>query len=264
MVLEQLFKLKWIERKENSFILGFAYTLIGILSAYLILPSYLGLISIAFVSILLIPSINKLLSMEENVEIREKKFNFFHLIRDHLDIIKVYFYLFLGIFFAYFVITFIIGPFNSATHFSSQLHLSGVVGQATGTGFFQSIVLNNLRVFIAAFVLSFFYGAGSILFLTINASTWGVTFGYMISNLTSSSNTLTVVSYLLPVLPHTFTEALSYVLAAIVGGIVSKAVLREKLFSKKFMHVVTDALLFLGLGIALVIIAGAIEVFVIN
>jgi branched-subunit amino acid transport protein len=64
----------------------------------------------------------------------------------------------------------------------------------------------------------------------------------------------------MPILPHMITEALAYISAAIVGGVVSKAVLREKLFSKKFNHIITDALIFLTIGLILVVIAGIIEV----
>ena len=56
------------------------------------------------------------------------------------------------------------------------------------------------------------------------------------------------------------TEAIAYISAAIAGGVVSKAVIREKLFSKKFHHIITDALILLGIGFVLVIIAGYLEV----
>ena len=68
MVLEQYFKVKWIERKEHAFFLGFIYSLIGIISARLIFPSSVGIMSIAFASILMIPSLSILLKLEENVE----------------------------------------------------------------------------------------------------------------------------------------------------------------------------------------------------
>ncbi len=265
MVLEQLFKLKWIERKEHSFFLGLIYSFLGILSAYLIIPSYAGIMSIAFTSILLIPSLNQLLKEEENVEIREKKLSLRLLFKDHKDIIKVYFFMFLGIFTAYFLLALILGKTFSMTIFEGQLTMTGIIGAATKGGFFQSIVLNNLIVFVVCFLLSFFYGAGSMLFLTINASAWGVYFGYVLKDtlMFATGNKITAFfAFILPILPHTITEALSYISAAIVGGVVSKAVLREKLFSKKFHHVITDALLFLVIGIILVIIAGIFEAYV--
>ena len=57
------------------------------------------------------------------------------------------------------------------------------------------------------------------------------------------------------------TEAISYFSAAIVGGVVSKAVLREKVGSKKFHHIMTDAYILLAIGLGIVIIAGIIEVY---
>ncbi|MCB9358723.1 stage II sporulation protein M [Candidatus Woesearchaeota archaeon] len=264
MVLEQIVKVRWIERKEHSFFLGLIYTFVGILSAYLILPSYAGIMSIAFTSILLIPSLNQLLMIEENVEIREKKLSIRQLFKDHKDIIKVYISLFLGIFVAFFLMALIFSNDFSSHIFEAQLTLTGIIGKATSTDFFNRIVLNNLLVFIVCFILSLFYGAGSILFLTVNASAWGVYFGYVVKQTlvaASGNKIMAFAAFILPVLPHTITEALSYVCAAIVGGVVSKAVLREQLFSKKFHHIITDALIFLALGITLVIIAGALETF---
>ena len=57
------------------------------------------------------------------------------------------------------------------------------------------------------------------------------------------------------------TEGLSYVGAAIVGGILSKAIIREKIGTKNFNKVFIDALMALGVGIVVVIAAGVIEVY---
>ena len=265
MVLEQIFKLQWIERKEHSFFLGLIYTFIGIISAYLIIPSYAGIMSIAFTSILLIPSLNHLLMEEENVEIRENKFSIKMLIKDHYDIIKVYFFLFFGIFTAYFLLAFLLHTPFSERLFEAQLNLTGVIGAAIQTNPFIAILINNLIVFTVCFLLSFIYGAGSVLFLTINASAWGTFFGYTLKDIlvnTPSAKAAIFIGFILPILPHTITEALSYIFAAIVGGVVSKAVLREKLFSKKFQHIVTDALILIVIGLVLVTLAGLLEVYV--
>ena len=83
MVLEQVFKEKWIEKKpRHAFILGVIYSIVGIFSARLIFGSNPGLMTVAFTSILLIPSLNQLLQHEENVEIREKKFHIKQLFND--------------------------------------------------------------------------------------------------------------------------------------------------------------------------------------
>lgn len=262
MVLEQIFKLKWIERKEHAFFLGFFYTIIGLISAWLIFPSSTGIMSVAFTAIMLIPSLNLLLKLEENVEIRENKFSIKQLFNDHKDIFKVYIFMFLGIFLAYSLVA-LLFPNAIQNAFTSQLKAAGISGYASQLGPLAGIIKNNLIVFIVCFVLSLAYGAGAVLFLTWNASVWGVVFGFFISQTSPSYGTGVLSQFfssLIPFLPHMTTEAFAYISAAIVGGVVSKAVLREKMFSKKFHHIITDALIFLAIGIALVIIAGFIEV----
>ena len=263
MVFEQLFRVSWIQRKENSFILGFIYSIVGIISAKLIFPANVGLMSVAFTSVLLIPSLNSLLRMEENVEIREKKLSLRLLLRDHKDIFKVYINMFLGIYLAYSFVSLLLDEFTIERIFESQLNSAGISGFALFEGQLMNLILNNLLVFIVAFMLSVVYGAGSLLFLTWNASVWGVAFTYFVKQTASviGDNPFhQFANSVVPFLPHMVTEALAYVSAAIVGGIVSKAVLREKFFSKKFHHIMTDALIILVIGFILVIVAGIIEV----
>ncbi|MBI2559178.1 stage II sporulation protein M [Candidatus Woesearchaeota archaeon] len=263
MVFEQLFKLRWIERKEHAFFLGFIYALIGLISARLIFPSNVGLMSVAFTSILLIPSLNLLLRMEENVEIREKKLSLTQLFKDHKDIFKVYLFMFLGVFLSYGLLSLLISESNIQKMFAPQLKSAGISGFAAQFSPLFGIIINNLLVFVVCFALSLIYGAGSILFLTWNASVWGTVFGFFVKQSASLSNSNVFSDFVhsvIPFLPHMTTEALAYISAAIVGGIVSKAVLREKLFSKKFHHIITDAMIFLVIGFALVITAGIIEI----
>lgn len=263
MVLEQLFKLRWVERKEHSFFLGFIYSIVGMISAKFIFPSSVGLMSVAFTSILLIPSLAVLLKLEENIEIREKKLSFKLLIRDHKEIFKVYIFMFLGVFSAYIFTTLLLSESTISKLFSSQLSSAGIHGFASSDNPLYQLILNNFIIFVVCFILSLVYGAGSVLFLTWNASVWGVAFAFFVRQAASISGKNPILEFLasiLPFLPHMITEALSYVSAAIVGGVVSKAVLREKLFSKKFNHIVTDALILLVVGLALVVVAGFIEI----
>ncbi len=265
MVLEQVFKEKWIEKKpRHAFILGVIYSIVGIFSARLIFGSNPGLMTVAFTSILLIPSLNQLLQHEENVEIREKKFHIKQLFNDHKDIFEIYIFMFLGVFLTFGVVSLIL-PMNSLMHmFAPQLNLIGIAGQATGGATFMSILINNIIVLFVCLVLSLVYGAGSILFITWNATVWGVIFAYYakMSAVAGAKNPLLAFAVgLLPFLPHMITEAFSYFTAAITGGVMSKALLREDLFSKKFHHVMTDAWIILGIGFVVIVIAAGIEVF---
>ena len=219
--------------------------------------------SVAFTSILLIPSLAILLKMEENVEIREKKLSLKLLFKDHKDIFKVYIFMFLGIFLAYSLISLFLPEVAIKKLFSTQLESAGVVGFAANQGLLFEIILNNFLILVVAFVLSLIYGAGAVLFLTWNASVWGVVFAFFVKETVSFGEGNLISEFftsIIPFLPHMTTEAIAYISAAIAGGVVSKAVIREKLFSKKFHHIITDALILLGMGFALVIIAAFLEV----
>lgn len=268
MVFEQLFSADWIERKPLfAFIIGISYSLLGIMSALLIFPNDVGIASLAFTSLLILPSLNQLLALEENVEIREKKLSLRLLFKDHKDIFEVYIFLFFGIFITYSFLTLALPDLTVKTFFSTQLSVMNNAGQATGfnTGFFWQILSNNFVVLFLCLMLSLLYGAGSILFLVWNASAWGSIFAQMAkqaAEITGQNHFIYFLSLMAKVFPHTFLEALSYFFAIIAGGVISKAILREKFDSIKFNHVFTDGLIFFGMALVVLIIGAVIEVFV--
>lgn len=261
-MLEQLFKATWLEKRPwHALFIGGAYSFLSYFSALIVFPGFVGLASIAFLSVLLVPSINALLLIEEKQDVREKKLDLKQLFKDHSDIIETYLFLFIGILLAYAIITLIIG-FGSEAVFKEQLSLININGYATTHESFQALLGNNLVVFIVFLVLSLGYGAGSVLFLAWNASAWGVIFGYFAfkSAIIQGVNPLqNFFMLLLKVSPHTFLEALAYLLVVFAGGVVSKAVLREKAFSKRFNHVVTDGLIITCIGLIPLIIAAILE-----
>src|SRR3989338_3272546 len=264
MVFEQFIKLRWMEKRPNyAFLLGFFYSFIGLISAKLIFPNNIGIMSIAFTSILLIPSLNQLLAIEENEEIHENKFSLVRLWKDHYDILEIYIFLFFGIFSTYLFFAFVFPDSVTLSFFSPQLKVAGISGAASSVGkqiFFWKILKNNLLVLLVSFFLSLVYGAGSILFINWNASVWGAVFGFMSRQSIQANDIFYGISnILLPSFPHMFTEAVSYFFAAIVGGILSKAIIREKLFSRKFNHVLTDALLVMAIAAILIVVAAFIE-----
>jgi uncharacterized membrane protein SpoIIM required for sporulation len=249
------------------FMLGIIFSLIGIISARLIFPSNISMMSVAFTSLLLIPALARLLQDEENVEIREKKLSLKLLLKDHKDIFEIYFFLFMGVFVVFLLASFFLPTFTVLSVFSSQLNVAGITGFAFNVTFFWSILKNNLIVILACLLLSLVYGAGAVLFITWNATVWGVVFGFVArqATLTTGANPFVAFGMLvLPAIPHLVTEAVAYFSAAIAGGVISKAAMREKLGSKKFKHILTDALILIGLGIALLVIAAAVEVAVLG
>ncbi len=266
-MLEQLFDLKSIKGSSlNIVLLGVIYAFIGTFSALLIFPSYVSIMSLAFTSILLIPSIGYLIQKEENIVAHERHFSIRILFKDHKDILRLYLLLFLGIFLAFCSIGIFTSNAYVEHYFNAQLKVAGITGQATGLGGeFTGILMNNLLVLVICFIMSLAYGSGSILFIVWNASVWGVVFGYFVRQAAAATD-VGLWSYFakifLPFLPHMITEAASYIVAAVVGGVIAKAIIREKMFSPKFFHILTDGLLLAAFGFSLVVIAGVIEVFV--
>jgi uncharacterized membrane protein SpoIIM required for sporulation len=266
-MLEQLFNLKSIKGSSvNIVLIGIIYAFLGIFSSLLLFPSYVSIMSLAFTSILLIPSISYLLQREENIIAKEQHFSLRTLLRDHKDIVRLYLLLFLGIFLAFCAI----GIFTSNTYvdhyFNAQLKVAGITGQATSMASeLPGILFNNLVVLFICFILSLAYGSGSLLFIVWNASVWGIVFGYFVRQSIAAAQADPVIYFgavFLPFLPHMLTEAASYIVAAIMGGVIGKAMIREKLFSKNFYHILTDGLLLAIFGFALVVISAVVEVFV--
>ncbi|MFA6888437.1 MAG: stage II sporulation protein M [Candidatus Woesearchaeota archaeon] len=281
MVLEQLFKPNWIEKKpRHAFLLGFIYSVVGIISAKLIFGANPGMMTVAFTSILLLPSLNTLLAIEEskleNEESEGKDKSDIWMIKrlwkDHYDIIEVYIYLFLGIFFTYCIVAFTFPEVTILHLFAPMLEVIGLGGQTTtmlgwasnvAGPTILSIFINNFIVTIVCLLLSLIYGAGAIVFITWNAAVWGVVIGFYAKQAlvsTAGANPVTIfISYVGPFFPHMIMEALPYFTAAIVGGIVSKAAIREELFSPRFNETIKDAAIVMVISLVILLGAAIVE-----
>ena len=269
MVLEQIYSSRWIERKSRyAFLMGLSYSIIGIASAMVLFPGDPGLAAIAFTSLLILPSLNILLSVEENEAARKEKFNLIGLFKDHNDIFKVYLFLFLGIMLSFSFFSIAWPSIATSRIFTQQVNVFGwAAGNAAyiKTGMFSSLLSNNLKVLVFCLLASLIYGSGSIFIITWNASVWGTIFGMVAreSALASGHNpfvyfALTIVA----VFPHMILEASSYFIAAISGGIVSKAVIREKPFSRRFTQIIEDGLIMFAIALVVLVIAVYIEAYV--
>jgi|TARA_Y100000310_G_C20703379_1_gene832165 uncharacterized membrane protein SpoIIM required for sporulation len=262
-MLEQLFPASWIERKSwFAFILGASYAVFGIGSALLLFPKEPGLAAVAFTSLLALPSLNKMLSLEEKQAAREKKFDLTDPFKNHKDVFSVYIFLFIGVFLAFSLTSIILPSITTNNIFAEQVNAVGLTGSAAGQGNFTSIFSNNLIVFLFALVASFVYGSGAIFIIIWNASVWGVVFGVIARDATTIANYSPGVYFTLMIIavaPHMITEASAYIMAAISGGIVSKAVIFEKSFSKRFKKILQDAYVIFFIAIILLVIAAYIE-----
>ena len=274
MVLEHLFPEEWLEKRGlYAFLLGAGYSVIGIIFASILFPSDPALAAVAFISLLILPELYKLFSIEERIEDREKKFSFKELYKDNKDFIKTYLLIFLGILLAFAVATMFLPSFQVNSLFREQLEMRGatgtaVAGNATFTvGLFWDIFKNNLLVIIFCFILSFLSGDGAIFFITWNASVWGTIFGVTARNAAVFTGQNTIVLFgivILIVAAHTILEGLSYVMAAISGGVISKDVILEKFDSSRFWEVFTYNIWLLVAAVVVLLIGAIVETFVLD
>lgn len=261
-MLEQLFPVTWLERKAwFSFILGICYATLGIGSALVLFPGEPGLASVAFISLLSLPSLNRILTIEEEQDAAEKKFQVSNIFRNHMDLLGVYVFLFIGVFLVFSVFAVFLPNIASNNLFSEQIYAIGLSGRAYSPSTFGAIFSNNMVIFLFSLIASFIYGSGAIFILIWNASVWGVVFGVTARNSASVNyNPLAYFSLItLAVIPHMITEASAYIMAALSGGIVSKAVLFEKIFSERFTKVVQGALVIFFFAVLLLIVSAYIE-----
>ena len=230
----------------------------------IIFPRSQGLASIAFLSLLLVPSLNSILAIEEKQDVSSKKFSIKKIFQDHADVLEIYLMLFLGIFIAYALLSIEFPNLLVSGVFDNQLRVIGVAGQATAGGAgitFSGIFANNFKIALIFLVLSLVFGAGSILFLGWNASVWGVVFGYLaVTSFTGDAfNAFSTI--FVKVLPHMITEAGAYFFAIVAGGIMSQAILREKFGSNKFDYVLKDGMVFVLVSLLLLVLGAVLEVY---
>lgn len=267
MVFEQLYATKWLERKTfYAFLMGLAYSVIGITSAIAIFPEDPGLAAVAFTSLILLPSMIRLLSVEEKQAALRKKFNLSVLCRDHKDIFKIYFFMFLGILLVFSFFSLVLPSLATSHLFEEQVSILTLSGKAVwNPPLFWDILTNNFAVLSFCIIFSLVYGAGAIFLITWNASVWGVVFGVVAKNsafVTGQNPFIYFILTIVAVSLHMFLEASSYFLGAISGGIISEATLREAPFSKKFRQILQDGLIIFFIAVLVLIIAAFIEVFV--
>ncbi|MBI1969806.1 stage II sporulation protein M [Candidatus Woesearchaeota archaeon] len=258
-------------RPFAALVVGFVYTIIGYLVASFFFEAFVSIPMLFLSTLLIIPSLMKLLSIEEK---RERKYGLKHFFLMHKDVTEIYLFLFLGVFLGYLLLGMLIpqGPFQNV--FAYQLDYLAEkqsFDAETLQKFFQEpfqpsfqhllgLLETDLEVAIVFFLLSFFYGAGAVFLLILNASIFAsflaAVIRYLAKDLSMSFIILSFFSI------HVIPEVLGFLLAAIAGGVVSKAMLHEEFMSTPFRNVLRDAAILLIIACCLIIIGNALEVYV--
>ncbi|MBI3052092.1 stage II sporulation protein M [Candidatus Woesearchaeota archaeon] len=265
-MLEQLYDPSWLERRASAgFVLGLSYSVIGIATAVALFPKSPGLASVAFTSLLLVPTLNRMLSIEEK-QAADTKGSLLSPFRNHSDIISVYLFIFLGILLAYSMLSLVIPNIAATDFFGQQLSVAGLTGKAYATqGLLANILVNNLIILALCTIIALVYGSGAIFLLAWIASVWGSIFALIAKNSAAAAGTSPLAYFALTIIlvfPHMILEAGGYFLGVITGGIMSKAALKETSRKKRLRKVAVDAAIMMALALCLLIVAALIEVYI--
>lgn len=252
MVLEYLFPENWLERKHRyAFILAVAYSTVGIVLARLLFAANSGIVSIAFTSLLLMPSLKKLLRREESKELKERRFTLRHFWLDNKQALLVYGTIFLGIYLTFTLYTFLLPlfGFEVGNVFREQLAFeANLRGGAFGISTFLGIFMNNWWVLLACFLVALIAGDGALFFVAWNASTWGAIFGFRAVEAGFNGGAfhpfvnLIIIFFL--TLPHVALEGGAYILAAIAGGVLSDDVVSKRRAMNPFIYWFLSGIIF--------------------
>lgn len=265
-MLESLLRPKKAEKRPwDVFFIAIMFSFIGVSFALQIFPAQASVFAICLITIMFMPFFQKYFELEEKKDYKLHK----NLLARHKKLFYVFGMFFIGTILA---LSFIYVFFPHARPafemqedwFRSQGRT--ITGQATVGEEFSLFLINNTQVLLIMFILSTIFGAGAIFILAWNASVISVYVGFAINSFIREGVSpemaylLGVPAGLGSIALHGIPEIAAYFVAALAGGMLSVAIIREKLrghFEKIFM----DSIIFLGLAEVLIIIAAFAEAY---
>lgn len=257
------------KRPWEMLFFGFLYASMALFISMWIFRDYAGLVSVFITVMSCIPLLYGTFKLEEEkIDYIEGESS---LLKEHAKALSFFAFLFIGMTLA-FTTWYVIMPIEvSESVFSAQSKtILAINGNATGsTDLFYKIFFNNIKVLTFCLLFSFFFGAGSIFILTWNASVIAVAMGGLIKAFVLNSASNPFVSHLggyagaiMRYFLHGVPEIMAYFIAALAGGIISTAIIRKDIGTKKFQKVAFDTSNLILLSVAILFLAGVIEAYV--
>lgn len=274
MVLEAIISPIKAEQKPWSlFFMGALYSTIAIMLSVWVFKEYASIISVFLVVISTIPLVYSTIKLEERKDVLLEKEG--QILKEHSKALTTLMFLFFGITVAYSLWYVFLPEKLLSILFEAQQNTIASINAGIGYNsvLFTKIFLNNIKVLAFCIILSLFYGAGSIFILTWNASVISTAIGTFIrERISSYANELgysTIANYfhvislgLLRYALHGIPEILAYFVASLAGGIISVAIIRHGIRTKRFEKIFLDASYLILISIALLIIAAFLEVYI--
>jgi uncharacterized membrane protein SpoIIM required for sporulation len=278
MVLENLLTpLQTEQHPYKAMFLGFLYTTVAVFLSWMVFQSYASTTMVFLVTMAALPLVYQLVTMEEEKDLENAEESW--LLKEHSKALRAFIWLFVGMSIAFMVwYAFLPSSMSSALFESQRETINALNGKATGfmgvdISLFMKIFLNNVRVVVFCVLFSFLYGAGALFILAWNASIIGAAMGNIIRTnlsaaadavgLTAAGHYFQVVSYaMLRYVIHGIPEIAAYFVAGLAGGIISIAVIKHDMGTRRFEHIILDTADLLLIALLLTFIAGVLEVWV--
>ncbi|MBU3941305.1 MAG: stage II sporulation protein M [Nanoarchaeota archaeon] len=278
MVLETIINPINAERKPwEMFFIGIVYSSVAILLSFWIFHEYTSLVMVFLTTMACVPLLYNTIKLEEkkDIVINEER----TLLQEHSKVISFLLFLFLG-FALSFAAWYVFLPADLAQNaFSVQTQTitninTGATGMAfQSLGILTKIFFNNIKVLIFCILFAFIYGAGAIFILTWNASVIGAAIGNFvrigISAEASMLGLMGTAKYfhifslgLLRYAIHGIPEIAAYFIGGLAGSIISIAVIRHDLGTKKYEKILLDSSDLVIIAIVVLFLAALLEVYV--
>ncbi len=278
MVLELLFNPFVLKRRPwEMFIAGFFYSIVALMLSYLVFREIAGILMVFLIVLATMPMMYTVIKNEEELDLQYDKE--ISLLKEHTKVLVYLMFLFVGITVALMLAYITLPQTVSNSLFDLQRAAiinvnsaiqSEVTGGITKLALLGRIFLNNIKVLFFCLLFSLLYGTGSLFILTWNASVIATAIGTLVKTELAKSSFLvgfsSLSSYLgvttfsfFRYMTHGFFEIAAYFIAGLAGGIISIAVIKHNLKERK---VLVDSLDLIVISIAVLLVAGLIEVFI--
>ncbi len=271
MVLENIANTINSKPKLKFFLVGFLYLSIAMYIGIWKFSKHTGLAITFFTVLAAFPFFYSTIKKEEKVDIKEKEER--NILKSHMKVLNYFLMFFIGVVIAATFWSLVLPTETVASAFDSQYEAIGSInpalaGKATNTEVatsageaFFDIFSHNLEILVLCIFFSFIYGAGALFVLTWNATVVGVAIASFVK-MQSGSVVVSLGHGMLRFLIHGIPEILAFITAGLAGGIISVAVIRHHLFTKKSHKIILDSTILIIISIIILIFAALLEVFV--
>ena len=238
------------KRKTYSLILGILYVFISYGTASLFFSENISMAMIMLITLLFVPTISRFI--EKEVDAREDSSS--GVFRHNKTLIEIFFFLFI---LGYLIIGNI---YSDSIKYQTDIlqdkikvDIDGIqkVPQAL------SLMINNIEVILVAFVLSLFYDVGA-LFLIVRTASVFAGFILKFSSFAVEKTALNAAIFSVHFVPEIF----GFLLAALAGGVISKALVKKNIANSQFGKIVRDGTMLLAVSIGIIVFAAVLEAFV--